>query len=355
MLLIEASAVHAALDTALLMDALEEAHRGPMPDHAWQVLEQPAAAGRQAFLSLPAWMPEDGLGVKLVSSFPGNREEHGLPTVHSLYVWFDPHTGAPVALMDGEALIFRKTAADSALGSRFLSRPDATSLLMVGAGALAPYLVRAHLVARPSLRRVAVWNRTRGSAEALVADLMATGVDAFVVDRLDDALGWADIVSAATMSTDPIVKGDLLRPGTHVDLVGSFTPQMREADDAVLQRAEVFVDSYGATEHSGDFVDPVARGMFSLHDIAGDLAALATGSAGRSGPEAITVMKNGGGSHLDYFTAREVLRAVESGQVVSGVSHFALTGPVPPAATSAGNGAPPAAAPHGHETTEGTR
>lgn len=355
MLLIEASAVHAALDIELLMDALEEAHRGPMPDHAWQVLEQPAAAGRQAFLSLPAWLPEDGLGVNLVSSFPNNREQHGLPTVHSLYVWFDPRTGVPVALMDGEALIFRKTAADSALGSRFLSRPDSRTLLMVGAGALAPHLVRAHLVARPGLRHVGVWNRTLVSAEALVADLVATGVDAFVVDQLDDALGSADIVSAATMSSDPIIKGALLRPGTHVDLVGSFTPQMREADDALLHRSEVFVDSYGATEHSGDFVDPCARGVFSLEDIAGDLTALATGSAGRSSPAAITMMKNGGGSHLDYFTAREVLRAVESGRVASGISRISLAAPGPAGTTGSTDGAAHRAVSHGHEPTEGTR
>jgi len=141
------------------------------------------------------------------------------------------------------------------------------------------------------------------------------------------------------MSADPIIKGDLLRPGTHVDLVGSFTPQMREGDDALLQRSEVFVDSYGTTEHSGDFVDPVARGVFSLDDIAGDLTALATGSAGRSGPAAITMMKNGGGSHLDYFTAREVLRAVESGRVVGGISRFSPAGPVPPATRASTDGA----------------
>jgi ornithine cyclodeaminase len=328
-LLIQASAVHEALDIAVLMDALEEAHRGLMPEHGWQVLEQPDATGRRVLLSLPAWLAEDGLGVKLVTSFPGNREQHGLPTVHSIYVWFDPATGEPAALMDGQALIFRKTAADSALGSRFLSRPESERLLMVGAGALAPYLIRAHQVARPGLREIGVWNRTRDAAQTLVNDLVAEGFGAHVVDDLDDALESADIVSAATMSGEPLIKGDLLRPGTHVDLVGSFTPLMREGDDALLRRAEVFVDSRTATEHSGDFVDPVSRGVYSTDQIAGDLAALARGTAGRSGPDAVTMMKNGGGSHLDYFTAREVLRAVENGRVVHGVHRFCLTGSPP--------------------------
>lgn len=326
MLLINAAAVHAALDTARLLDVLEDAHRGRLPDQHWGVLEQPGPAGGDAFLSLGAWLPQDGLGIKLVTSFPGNRAAHGIPTVQSVYVWFDPATGTPTALMDGEALTFRKTAADSALGSRFLSRPDAEALLMVGAGALAPHVVRAHRVARPSLDRVGVWNRTTRGAEALVADLVLEGIDAFVVRDLERALATADIISTATMSSEPLIKGALLRPGTHVDLIGSFTPQMRECDDALLQRAEVFVDSYGATERSGDFLDPVSRGAYSLDRIAGDLTALSRGVVGRTNRTAVTVMKNGGGGHLDFFTAREVMRAVRDGRVSGGVGRFSLAG-----------------------------
>ncbi len=321
MLLIDATAVHQALDTARLMDALEDAHRGPMPEHDWHVLQQAAPTGQEALMCLPAWLPQDGLGVKLVTSFPGNRTEHDLPTVQSVYVWFDAATGTPAALMDGEALIFRKTAADSALGSRFLSRPDSEYLLMVGAGALAAHVIRAHRVARPALRRIGVWNRTRRNAETLVEDLLAEGIEAIVVHDLEAELGSADIISAATMSAEPIIKGDLIRPGTHVDLIGSFTPQMREGDDALLHRADVFVDSYGATEHSGEFVDPLSREL-----IVGDLTALSQGLVGRSNREAITLMKNGGGSHLDYFTAREVVRAVRDGRVTNGVGWFFLAG-----------------------------
>lgn len=328
MLLIDANAVHESLEWGRLMDVFDEVHRGPMPTHDRHIMEQDAKRGRDAFILLPAWLPQDGLGVKLVSSFPDNKIDRGVPTVSSVYVWFDPATGRPAALMDGESLIFRKTAADSALGSRYMSRDDSEHLLMVGAGALAPYLVRAHLVARPSLKRVTVWNRTVAAAERMVAGLTADGVDATVVDDLDAALGQADIVCAATMAAEPLVKGALLKPGTHVDLIGSFTPEMREGDDDLLQRATVFVDSFGTTQRSGEFIGPIERGVFSLDRIKGDMADMAHGRIGRSSADEITFIKNGGGSHYDYFTAREVVRAAEGGEVTNGVSRFNLTGTV---------------------------
>jgi ornithine cyclodeaminase len=306
------AAVHRHLPFARLIDVLEAAHRGPEPRHSRHFAEDPAPDGGHpdVFILLPAWQPGEGIGVKLVTSFPRNRARHGIPSVNGLYVWFDGQTGRPAAVMDGEALIFRKTAADSALGSRLLSRPDAEVMLMVGAGALAPYLIEAHPVARPSLQRVMIWNRTAATAEALAARLRAGGRDAVAVPDLDRALGEADIVISATMATTPIIRGARLRPGTHVELIGSFTPEMREGDDELLRRADIFVDSYGTTERSGDFLDPFARGVITRGDIRGDYTALCNGRiAGRTGPGQITLLKNGGGSHLDYYTAREVMRS----------------------------------------------
>jgi ornithine cyclodeaminase len=311
------AAVHRHLPFAQLIDALEAAHRGPEPRHFRYIAEEARAEGGHPdiFIILPAWQAGEGIGVKLVTSFPGNREKHGIPTVNGLYVWIDGETGVPMAVMDGEALIFRKTAADSALGSRLLSRPDSEVMLMVGAGALAPYLIEAHPVARPSLKRLMIWNRTAATADALAARLREAGRDAVAVADLDKALGEADIVISATMATTPIIRGARIRPGTHVELIGSFTPAMREGDDDLLRRADIFVDSYGTTERSGDFLDPFARGVITKKDIRGDYAALCNGRAvGRSSPDRITLLKNGGGSHFDYYTAREVMRSAAAGE-----------------------------------------
>jgi ornithine cyclodeaminase/alanine dehydrogenase-like protein (mu-crystallin family) len=303
--------VHESLDWELLMDAFEEAHRGEIPIHQRHILEMSTDEGAPAALiCLPAFAPGEGLGVKVVTSFPRNKQHHNVDTVQSVYLWLDPETGIPEAIIDGRSLIFRKTAADSALGSRLLSRPDSEILLMVGAGALAPYLVRAHLAARPALEEVIIWNRTAAKAESVALQLVDEGISARPIDALETGLRTADIISSATMSSTPLVKGDLLKAGAHVDLVGSFTPEMREGDDDLLRRASIFVDSFGTTERSGEFLGPFARGIISIDDVHGDMAAIISKSVGRQNDDEITLMKNGGGSHFDYWTAREVVRAV---------------------------------------------
>jgi ornithine cyclodeaminase/alanine dehydrogenase-like protein (mu-crystallin family) len=160
------------------------------------------------------------------------------------------------AIADGEAMIFRKTSCDSALGSSILSREDARTYLILGSGGLAPYLVRAHLTARPGIKRVLVNNRTESNAADLVAKLVAEGIPAEVARDRDAAVAEADIITCATMASEPILKGKLLKPGTHVDLVGSFTPEMRESDDDVLLRSAIFVDHRQTTERSGEFLGP---------------------------------------------------------------------------------------------------
>jgi ornithine cyclodeaminase/alanine dehydrogenase-like protein (mu-crystallin family) len=310
MQLIDARQVHETLEFAGLIAALRQAHLGGMPKHnARYIFEDPQPEGQpDVFITLLAWQPGEGILSKLVTSFPGNKARHGGPTVNSSYVFVDGETGVPRAIVDGEAMIFRKTAADSALGASILARDDAETMLMVGAGALAPYLVAAHLVANPSLRQLRVWNRTPENADRLVKKLQDDGINAAATRDLRSALESADLVVSATMATEPIVRGDHLKPGAHVSLIGSFTPQMREADDAVLRRATIFVDHRQCTERSGEFLGPFARGVITPDDVRGDLFELCQGTVpGRTSPEQITMIKIGGGSYMDYFATKYLI------------------------------------------------
>lgn len=316
MQMIDARTVHQLLDYEGLVEALRRAHLGEMPKHSDRIIyEEPNPAGHpDAFIVLPAWQPQEGLLCKVVTSFPNNFERHAIANVNSVYVCLDGSTGVAEAVIDGEAMIFRKTSADSALGASLLAREDARSLLMIGAGGLAPHLVRAHCSVRPGIERVSIWNRTGDKARNLADRLRAEGIEAGAVDDLDAAVAVADIISSATMAAEPLIRGDLLRPGTHVDLVGSFTPRMREADDAVLRRSRLFVDHRQSAGRSGEFTGPFERGVIGAEDIRGDLFELCQGRvAGRTSAEEITTMKNGGGSHLDYFVSRYLLECLGRG------------------------------------------
>jgi len=299
--LIDADEVARLLPYEVLVDALQAAHR-----------LRPAMAGRtvlaaggtdDAFLALTAWQPGRSLGTKLVTVFPGNRTDHadgGRPSVQALYVLFDAVTGDPRAVIDGTELTYRKTAADSALGARFLARHDVSTLLVIGAGGLAPHLIAAHRAVRPSIERVLLWNRTGERAVAL-----ADAVGGQAVLSVERAVAEADVVVTATMTREPIVAGRWLRPGTHLDLVGAFRPDHREVDDDAVVRAELYVDDRTATlTEDGDLVIPMTRGLISPADVRGDLYQLCRGDvAGRTDPAAITLFENGGGGHLDLMTA----------------------------------------------------
>jgi ornithine cyclodeaminase len=226
--------------------------------------------------------------------------------VQALYALFDGEHGSPQALLDGTEMTYWKTAADSALGADYLARKDARTLLVVGAGSMAPYMVRAYRAIRPSLQRVMVWNRTPERARAL-ADTVKD-IDVQVVDDLQTAVQAADIVCGVTASTTPLTQGDWLQQGTHVDLIGGYTPDMRESDDAVMRRARIFVDSRWFTvEHAGDLTQPIASGVIGRNDVLGDLFDLCSGRVrGRNQAADITVFKSGGGAHLDLMTAQHI-------------------------------------------------
>ena len=304
MKIFDAAAVHAALPWSYLIEALSQAHRGAMPVSDVVVQDDPAGSGNQ-FITLPGWVPGGPVAVKMVGVFPGNEKlSRPQPNVQGLVAMFDGSTGAPLLVADGAAMTARKTAGDSALGASLLAREDVEVLLVVGAGALAPHFAAAHMAARPSLRRVLVWNRTAPKAEAVAAGLRDNGADAQAVTDIDAAVAQADVITCVTMSDHTLVKGALLRPGTHLDLVGAYMTSLRETDDDALARGRIFVDTRRGMENTGDLGPALASGLVSADAIAGDHFDLAQGRAkGRQSADEITIFKNVGGAHLDVFTA----------------------------------------------------
>jgi ornithine cyclodeaminase len=307
MKLIDADTVHRILDYRPLVEALRAGHRKGVDGVERLLMTQPARGGAtDYFLALPAWQRGEALGIKLVTVFPDNASAASPPTIQSVYVLFDGRDGRPLAYIEGTPLTLRKTAADSALAADYLARRDAETLLMVGAGNQAPYQIMAHVAVRPSLRRVLIWNRTPERARHLAAQLKLDGIGVDAVDDLAAAVPAADVISCATMSTVPLVRGAWLKPGTHLDLVGGYTNDMREADDEAVRRARVFVDTRWFTVgHCGDISGPMASGALVESGIAADLFELCTGKhPGRRTDDEITLFKNAGGSHLDLMTAR---------------------------------------------------
>jgi alanine dehydrogenase len=242
-----------------------------------------------------------------VTISPGN-EARGLPAVQGVYLLLDGMTCQPLALLEGSALTLRRTACASALAVSYLARDDSRHLVMVGAGALAPHLVRAHASVRP-IRRVTIWNRTQAKAVALAAALTEEGLEAQAAEDLKASVEQADVVSCATMSSEPVISGAWLRDGCHVDLVGAFKPSMREVDDAAIRRARVFVDTRsGALAEAGDIVLALASGALAEGDIRADLFDLCRGTEpGRRGTKEITLFKSVGSALEDLAAARLVV------------------------------------------------
>ena len=297
--------VRESLDFPSLVARLREGFRGgatvPVRHHHTVPKDgEPDAT----LLLMPAWQEGGDVGVKVVTVTPGNGQR-SLPAVMGVYLFLDGVSGAPRAIIDGPMLTLRRTAAVSALASDYLSRPDAESLVMVGAGALAPHLIEAHAAVRP-IRRVAIWNHRPERAEALAEALSGGPLAATAVTDLEAAVGDADIVSCATLSETPLVQGAWLRPGQHLDLVGGFTPLMREADDEAVRRAQVFVDTRdGALKEAGDIVEPIAHGILTPEAIVADLLELSR----RDDPlprdaETITFFKSVGSALSDLSAAR---------------------------------------------------
>jgi alanine dehydrogenase len=328
---LSAAEVDAALDDLTLIDRLDALFRSgcEMPTRHHHPIREPLGAGSAdaMLLLMPAWTRGDSsamgagrIGVKIVTVFPDNGKR-ALPAIYGQYLLLDGETGQSLALLDGTMLTKRRTACASGLASRYLSRTDASRLLMIGTGALAPHLVRVHAKVRP-IEQVEIWGRRPAQAAALAADLERTLPAALgrsvrvtpVTDRRE-AAGRADIISCATLSRTPLIEGDWLREGQHLDLVGAYTPQMRESDDRAAWRARVYVDTRaGALKEGGDVVQPIANGTIDEEDVIADLFELARGQqTGRLAGDAtsITLFKSVGAA-LEDLAAAELAVGVPS-------------------------------------------
>lgn len=302
-----AGQVHQSLRLGALADAVADMLRsGPVAPlrHAHALSEN------DTLLLMPAWSngAEGALGVKLVTVMPGNRERDGA-TVNAIYVLLDRASGEPLAVIDGEALTLCRTAAASLLAARYLARADAENVLIVGTGRLAPYMARAHCHER-KVTRLRVWGRNGVGAQTLAQMLRDEGLPAQAVDDLESAVREADIVSCATTATAPVVHGAWLPAGCHLDLVGGFRRSMREADDAAVARARVYVDTYaGALAEAADIAEPIERGVIGRADVLGELAELVRGDVpGRTSPADITLFKSVGTAVEDLAAAHLLVR-----------------------------------------------
>jgi ornithine cyclodeaminase/alanine dehydrogenase-like protein (mu-crystallin family) len=299
--------IDAELDFPPLVDALSEAMSGGFfaPARRHHEIER-AGEPTALHLLMPAWTESASraglyLGVKIVNVFPGNSGRE-LPAVHGVYVLQSGRTGETLAVLDGTRLTHWRTAAASALAARHLARADAGRLLIVGAGALAPCLARAHASQR-SYRAIAVWNRRPEGARLVADSLLAEGLPARAAEDLEGAIAEADVISVATLATAPLIQGRWLKAGQHLDLVGSFTMQMREADDEALKRARIFVDTEAACTEGGDVAVGLATGAIAHPDVVMDLPGLCRGAKGRRSDDEITLFKSVGAAIEDLAAA----------------------------------------------------
>ncbi|MEP7295064.1 MAG: ornithine cyclodeaminase family protein [Burkholderiales bacterium] len=273
-----------------------------------------AIADAGTLLLMPAWRAGARLGLKTVTIFPGNSAR-GLPGLHSTYLLFDATTGVPLAQLDGDEITSRRTAAASALAASFLARPAAHRLLVVGTGRVAALVPEAMRAVRP-IDEIVVWNHRPASARALAATLCQAGFAARATDDLAQAAAQADIVSCATLSTAPLIRGEWLRAGAHLDLIGSFTPQMCEADAACFARSRVFVDTPEALAKSGDVLRAIEAGAFEVGQLQGTLAELCRGERpGREGDTDVTLFKSVGTALEDLAAAELVFDAAAADSV----------------------------------------
>ena len=312
---ITAPEIEIALDQKSLIEALRRAFRMGASARPYQAplrnrfYIENVHADPTILLNMPSWQVDGDLGIKMVTVNTGNPAK-GLPMVQGVYLFLDATTGKVRGILEAEMITVKRTAAASALASSYLSRSDASRLLIVGAGALARHFIDAHRAVRP-ISDVLVWNRTPKRAEELVANYRlqedASALNSIgVTDDLEAAVSGADIVTCITASSEPVIFGDWVREGTHVDLVGAFSPDSRESDDALVQKARIFVDTRtGALAEAGDLIIPMNKGLITEDDVAADLFDLTQGERdGRRFYEQITLFKNCGSAIEDLVAAR---------------------------------------------------
>jgi alanine dehydrogenase len=319
MLQLDATALAARLDRGALIDALGDAFQEAgalMPAQGLPGASKLVVPPRERYdieaahpgerggtlLVMPAWRVGSSLGLKLVTIYPDNTLR-ALPAVAATYLLLDASTGQPRALLDGGELTLRRTGAASALASRHLSVPDASRLLMVGTGRLAPHLIESHAAVRP-IREVRIWGRRGERAGTLAASLNRPELRVAATDDLEATVRWADLVSCATLSQRPLVLGSWLKPGQHVDLVGAYSEDMCEVDDEAIRRCELFVDTrIGALAESGEIMGAISRNVIDKSAVRAELSDLGSGRFARSSARAITLFKSVGTALEDLVAA----------------------------------------------------
>jgi ornithine cyclodeaminase len=314
MRIVSADDIQKALTYRTLIDALAEAFRSDMAVPVRHHHTIPQDGADATLLLMPAW--NDGeeryIGCKIVTVFPDNARLQR-PSVYGQYLLLSGKSGEPLAMMDGRALTAWRTACASALAARYLAREDASHLVMVGAGALAPHLIRAHASVRP-IKRVSIWNRTKARAISLGFGVAVAGIEVDIAESLEEAVSEADVICCATLAAEPLIKGAWLKKGAHLDLVGGFTPKMREADDQAVKRARIFVDTRaGAAKEAGDIVAPLKKKIIDAKAIKGDLFDLVSGKVkGRTSDVQITLFKSVGTALEDLAAAMLVWKTLSA-------------------------------------------
>ncbi|NQY11031.1 MAG: ornithine cyclodeaminase family protein [Flavobacteriales bacterium] len=281
-----------------------------VPSRSHHDMKNPTASRETTLLIMPAWEDGEVCGVKIVTVAPDNTDR---PTIQGNYILIDIKTGSALALLDAPSLTARRTAAASALASSFLSREDTKSILMVGTGTLSPNLIKAHAAVRP-IEEVFIWGRNRSKAEAVAASLADESFSVTVVDTIEEKASDVDLISVATMSMEPLIKGEWLKPGQHLDLVGAYRPDMRESDDEAIRRCRIYVDTYyGATHETGEIVIPLKAGTITEDDLNADLFNLCKGEkSGRASAEEITMFKSTGHALEDLAGARLIYNGLKN-------------------------------------------
>lgn len=254
-------------------------------------------------LLMPAWNPSKEAGVKIVTVSPNNGK-YNLPSIQGTYIYLDAHKGMVKAILAAKALTAKRTAATSALAASYLAKKDASSLFMIGTGALSKNLILAHASVRP-IKRVYVWGRSLEKAQAICNELTNENFSITAIETIEEKISEVDIISCATLSKTPLVLGKYLKKGQHLDLVGAYKKDMREADDEAIQKSSVFVDTYqGGLKESGDIVIPLQNGIISKNAIKADLFELCSGiKQGRQNEQEITFFKSVGHALEDLTAA----------------------------------------------------
>ena len=291
-----------AIDWTYFVDAIEAGHRLSRA----QLDDSFLGPSEATLLSRAAYIPELGYLVKSATVLSDNAQR-GLPTVQTVAAYFDAQTGTPLALLDGASLTNIKTAADSVCGARALANSEPKVLFSIGAGTVARHSIAAYLAMFPSIQSVRVFSRSQGTALDCLACFRSADVAFERVQNIQDGCHGADVICSSTMATEPVLLGQWVEPGTHIDLVGAFKANMREADDELMARARVFVDSRDTTiGHIGELIAPIQSGALKPADVQGDLYELLGQPYERTASE-VTVFKNGGGAHLDLMIAKAMI------------------------------------------------